>query len=68
MPDAKILVIDDEKLVRWSLEQNLIKEGYTVLTAEKGLAGLEIYKEESRISRSWTSTCRTYPASPCLRA
>lgn len=46
MSDAKILVIDDEKLLRWSLEQNLSKEGYTVFTAEKGLEGLSIYKEE----------------------
>ena len=47
MPDATILVIDDEKLVRWSMEQNLTKEGYTVLTADKGLMGLEMFKEES---------------------
>jgi DNA-binding NtrC family response regulator len=46
MPEAKILVIDDEKLLRWSLEQNLTKEGYTVFTAEKGLDGLSIFKEE----------------------
>lgn len=47
MPEAKILVIDDEKLLRWSLQQNLSKEGYTVLTAEKGLEGLGLFKEES---------------------
>jgi DNA-binding NtrC family response regulator len=46
MPDAKILVVDDEKLLRWSLDQNLSKEGYTVITSEKGLDGLNIYKEE----------------------
>ena len=46
MPEAKILVIDDEKLLRWSLEQNLSKEGYTVITAEKGLEGLALFKEE----------------------
>jgi DNA-binding NtrC family response regulator len=46
MPEGKILVIDDEKLLRWSLDQNLSKEGYTVLTAEKGLEGLSIFKEE----------------------
>ena len=47
MPDATILVIDDEKLVRWSMEQNLTKEGYAVLTADKGLMGLEMFKEEA---------------------
>ena len=46
MPEAKILVVDDEKLLRWSLDQNLSKEGYTVITSEKGLDGLNIYKEE----------------------
>jgi DNA-binding NtrC family response regulator len=46
MPEAKILVIDDEKLLRWSLEQNLSKEGYTVLTTERGVDGLGLYKEE----------------------
>ncbi len=47
MTEAKILVIDDEKLVRWSLEQNLSSKGYTVITADKGLDGLELYKEEA---------------------
>ncbi len=46
MSKTKILVIDDEKLLRWSLEQNLSKEGYQVITAEKGLEGLGLYKEE----------------------
>jgi len=45
MPEAKILIIDDEKLLRWSLEQNLTKEGYSVMTAEKGLEGLNLFKE-----------------------
>jgi len=46
MPEAKILIIDDEKLLRWSLEQNLSKEGYTVFSAENGLEGLNTFKEE----------------------
>jgi len=47
LAEAKILVIDDEKLLRWSLQQNLSKEGYTVITAEKGLEGLNTFKDES---------------------
>jgi len=43
---AKILVVDDEKLLRWSLQQNLSKEGFTVITAEKGMQGLELFSEE----------------------
>ncbi|MDA8091870.1 MAG: sigma-54 dependent transcriptional regulator [Nitrospiraceae bacterium] len=47
MAKTKILVIDDEKLLRWSLEQNLSKDGYQVILAEKGLEGLAAFKEES---------------------
>jgi two-component system response regulator AtoC len=43
---AKVLVIDDEKLLRWSLQQNLSKEGFTVITAERGMQGLELFAEE----------------------
>jgi len=46
METPKILVIDDEKLLRWSIEQNLSKEGYTVITAEKGLEGLDLFYAE----------------------
>ncbi len=46
MESPKILVIDDEKLLRWSLDQNLSKEGYNVITAEKGLEGLEVFSAE----------------------
>ena len=46
METPKILVIDDEKLLRWSLEQNLSKEGYTVISAEKGLEGLDLFYAE----------------------
>ena len=46
MEKAKILVIDDEKLLRWSLQQNLSKEGFTVVTAEKGMQGMELFAEE----------------------
>jgi DNA-binding NtrC family response regulator len=46
MENPKILVIDDEKLLRWSVEQNLSKEGYHVITAEKGLEGLELFSAE----------------------
>lgn len=47
MPEAKVLVIDDEKLLRWSLQQNLEKEGYVVITAEKGIEGLNSFKDET---------------------
>lgn len=43
---AKILVIDDEKLIRWTLNDVLRREGYDVLTAECGETGLEIVEGE----------------------
>jgi len=42
----KILVVDDEHLIRWSLEQNLKKQGYEVLTAGSGEDALRILREE----------------------
>jgi DNA-binding NtrC family response regulator len=42
----KILVIDDEKLIRWSLEQHLVKEGYDVVTAESAEKGLQLINDD----------------------
>lgn len=46
MKKAKILVVDDEELIRWSLEQNLSEEGYQVLTAGTGEDALRLTREE----------------------
>jgi two-component system, NtrC family, response regulator AtoC len=46
MRKVKILVVDDEHLIRWSLEQNLKKQGYEVLTAGSGEDALRIVREE----------------------
>ncbi len=46
MNKGKILIVDDEKLLRWSLEQNFKKQGYGVITAATGKEGLDKYKEE----------------------
>lgn len=45
MGSARILVVDDEHLIRWTLEQHLQKEGYEVFTAEDGEKALEMVKE-----------------------
>ncbi|MGE4342703.1 MAG: sigma-54-dependent transcriptional regulator [Geoalkalibacter sp.] len=47
MPKQKILVVDDEHLIRWSLEQNLNKQGYEVLTAGSGEEALMVIRDES---------------------
>ncbi len=46
MRKTKILVVDDEHLIRWSLEQNLKKQGYEVFTAGTGEDALRIAREE----------------------
>src|SRR4030043_831586 len=47
MAEARILVVDDEYLIRWTLQQNLEKEGYEVLLAETGEEGLNKVTEEA---------------------
>jgi len=46
MKRNKILVVDDEHLIRWSLEQNLKKQGYDVVTAADGEEALRLVREE----------------------
>jgi DNA-binding NtrC family response regulator len=46
MPRTKVLVIDDEKLVRWSLQQKLMHEGYEVETAPSGEEGVNLIRED----------------------
>ena len=41
MAKGKILVIDDERNMRWVLERALTKAGYDVVTAERGEIGLQ---------------------------
>jgi DNA-binding NtrC family response regulator len=40
MPKETILVVDDERLVRWSLQQKLEQWGYNVCLAENGASAL----------------------------
>lgn len=47
MRKYKILVVDDEHLIRWSLEQNLKKQGYEVLACGSGEEALRLLQEES---------------------
>jgi two-component system, NtrC family, response regulator AtoC len=47
MPADKILVVDDERLVRWSLRQKCEEWGYLVLEAEAGEPALKLAQHES---------------------
>lgn len=46
MEDKKILIIDDEKLIRTSLSADLKDNDYQVTTAESGEEGLEVLGED----------------------
>ena len=43
---CKILVADDEFLIRWSLTQALCHEGYEVITVENGRTAIEAAKAQ----------------------
>jgi two-component system, NtrC family, response regulator AtoC len=47
MSEVRILVVDDEYLIRWTLQQNLAKEGYEVILAESGGEALAKIEEEA---------------------
>jgi two-component system, NtrC family, response regulator AtoC len=47
MAEERILVVDDEYLIRWTLQQNLQKEGYEVLIAETGEEALVKVEQET---------------------
>ena len=47
MPAEKILIIDDERLVRWSLRQKCEEWGYQVVEAAAGEPGLRLAQHES---------------------
>jgi DNA-binding NtrC family response regulator len=47
MPSEKILIVDDERLVRWSLRQKCEEWGYHVAEAEAGEPGLKVAQHES---------------------
>jgi PAS domain S-box-containing protein len=44
-----ILVVEDDPLVRWSVEHQLLSLGYRVITAANGLEGLEVIKSNEPV-------------------
>ena len=51
MPVEKILVVDDERLVRWSLRQKCEEWGYQVTEAAAGEPGLRLAQQ---MATSWS--------------
>ena len=43
--DARILLVDDERLVRRSMEKTLLRAGFDVDTAENTIEGLALFQE-----------------------
>jgi len=46
-PKEKLLIVEDEDLVRWSLEKSLKAEGYEVVSVATGEECLKVIREES---------------------
>ena len=64
MPTERILIVDDERLVRWSLRQKCEEWGYQVLEAEAGETGLRVAQDESP---TWCCSMCACPISAALR-
>ena len=47
MPSEKVLIVDDEKLIRWSVRRQLEEWGYAALEAESGTGGLAQIRAEA---------------------
>ncbi len=47
MSKTRVLIIEDEKLIRWSLRQRFDEEGYIADEAETGKKGLALLKENT---------------------
>jgi len=47
MSEVRILVVDDEYLIRWTLQQNLEKDGFEVILAATGEEALEKVRDEA---------------------
>ena len=44
-PHTRVLVVDDEGLIRWSLNERLSTAGYEVLEAEDGASALSYFRD-----------------------
>ena len=44
-PSARVLIVDDEALIRWSLSERLSNAGYEVCEAGDGTSALDYFRE-----------------------
>lgn len=45
MSKEKVLIIDDESLIRWYLRENMEKAGFTVLEAKNGIEAIKVFSD-----------------------
>jgi DNA-binding NtrC family response regulator len=49
MPQPRVLVVDDEPLIRWSIGERLRAEGYNVLEAADGCTAIDLFEHGADI-------------------
>ena len=59
MQAVKIMIVDDERLVRWSLRQKCEEWGYQVSEADTGELALRLALKDILILRYSTCACPT---------
>ena len=47
MPNEKILIVEDEESILEAVRYSLHRDGYQVITAQDGLTGLSLSRDES---------------------
>jgi two-component system chemotaxis response regulator CheY len=57
MPDGKILIIDDEALVRRTVGLLLTRAGYDVIEAENGRDAIDLMEQDQNWSKVMTIIC-----------
>ncbi|HAP67225.1 MAG TPA: DNA-binding response regulator, partial [Nitrospinae bacterium] len=46
MKKARALIVDDENIIAWTLQEKLTKEGFEVKTAENGESAINSIRED----------------------
>ena len=67
MPNASVLIVDDEPLIRWSLVERLSEEGYRIARSRHGEPRRSHSIAKASISCCSITRCRTPTASTVLK-
>ena len=58
MPNARVAVIDDDRMVREMLELGLSREGYEVRTAMDGKDAPALTDKVQQLTQAYTDACK----------